>query len=302
MLAIMQVSGHTKQVSECEADPVMFQAQNPLDKTDSILATAPGSAPAGEAKQHRLMAVALALLIVALAVVLYRDFSPGTVEDADYDPPADTTPLSSAPAPATTVAPAVSTSAAPRSTRVAGKKIAAKTSPNPATAAKPEAPPMAVQAQRTVLPPLEVEVVAGDNHRTVRPGSNSVRLDLQPGVPPQTTAEPATEPGSDTAASSTRDAAEKVEMSSGEQLVTRTVRPNYPMLARQAKVQGSVVLQVLIGRDGVIQNLHVVSGPPILATAAQDAVRQWRFKPHMVGSETVETQAKITVNFTISTN
>ena len=51
-----------------------------------------------------------------------------------------------------------------------------------------------------------------------------------------------------------------------------------------------------------IQDLHVVSGPPILASAAQEAVRQWRFRPHFQGAEAVETQAKITVNFTISTN
>ena len=74
------------------------------------------------------------------------------------------------------------------------------------------------------------------------------------------------------------------------------------MLARQMKVQGSVVLQVLIGRDGLIQNLQVVSGPPILASAAREAVRQWHFKPHYEGTESVETQARITVNFTISTN
>jgi protein TonB len=68
------------------------------------------------------------------------------------------------------------------------------------------------------------------------------------------------------------------------------------------KVQGSVILQALIGRDGLIQDLQVVSGPPILATAAQEAVKQWHFKPHYQGAAPVETQAKITVNFTISTN
>jgi protein TonB len=85
-------------------------------------------------------------------------------------------------------------------------------------------------------------------------------------------------------------------------IVTSPVKPSYPMLARQMKVQGSVILLALIGKDGIIQNLRVVSGPHILASAAQDAVRQWHFKPHMEGAEAVETQAKITVNFTISTN
>jgi len=67
-------------------------------------------------------------------------------------------------------------------------------------------------------------------------------------------------------------------------------------------VQGSVILRAFIGRDGLIQDLRVVSGPPILASAAEEAVKQWHFKPHYVGTEAVETQAKITVNFTISTN
>ena len=76
----------------------------------------------------------------------------------------------------------------------------------------------------------------------------------------------------------------------------------HPMLARQMRVQGSVILQALIGRDGMIQNLRILSGPPILANAAEEAVRQWHFKPHYVGSQPVETRANITVNFTISTN
>ena len=101
----------------------------------------------------------------------------------------------------------------------------------------------------------------------------------------------------------TANAAERVQMSADtSDVVSRPVKPDYPLLARQMKVQGSVILQALIGRDGLIQDLRVVSGPPILATAAQDAVKQWHFKPHYQGSDAVETQARITVNFTISTN
>jgi protein TonB len=67
------------------------------------------------------------------------------------------------------------------------------------------------------------------------------------------------------------------------------------------KVQGSVVLDAVIGRDGTIQTLKIVSGPTILANAAMEAVRQWRFKPYLQAGEAVETEARITVNFTIST-
>ena len=74
------------------------------------------------------------------------------------------------------------------------------------------------------------------------------------------------------------------------------------MLAKQMKVQGSVVLQALIGRTGNIEDLRVLSGPSILSAAAMQAVKQWRFRPYYLSGEPVETQARITVNFTISTN
>jgi len=79
------------------------------------------------------------------------------------------------------------------------------------------------------------------------------------------------------------------------------VEPNYPLLAKQMKVQGAVVLEALIGRDGNIQDLHVLSGPTILSTAAREAVKQWRFRPYLQSGQAVETEARITVNFTIST-
>jgi protein TonB len=129
-----------------------------------------------------------------------------------------------------------------------------------------------------------------------------VKVDLQPGVPAQLSGS-ATDNASETAANVTTNAAERVQMSADTtDAVTHTVRPGYPLLARQMKIQGSVILRALISKEGTIQDLHVLSGPTILASAAQDAVRQWHFKPHYQGAEAVETQAKITVNFTISTN
>jgi protein TonB len=64
-------------------------------------------------------------------------------------------------------------------------------------------------------------------------------------------------------------------------------------------VQGSVVLKAVIGADGTIENLHVLSGPAILAVAAQQAVREWHFKPVLQNGQPVETMAKIVVNFSI---
>jgi periplasmic protein TonB len=131
-----------------------------------------------------------------------------------------------------------------------------------------------------------------------------VHVDLKPGSPPKPVTDASMAGNAPaTAASVTTNATERVQMSAGAaEVVGQPAQPGYPMLARQMRVQGSVLLQALIGRDGSIQDLHVLTGPAILANAAQEAVRQWRFKPHYIGNEAVETQAKITVNFTISTN
>ena len=137
----------------------------------------------------------------------------------------------------------------------------------------------------------------------LHPGSNSVRVDLQPGEPPQTIPDPPSASVASQTKANLTNASERVQISAdASEIVSHPVRPGYPMLAREMKVQGSVILQALISRDGAIQDLQVMSGPPILAGAAREAVKQWRFKPHYQGAEAVETQARITVNFTISTN
>ena len=93
---------------------------------------------------------------------------------------------------------------------------------------------------------------------------------------------------------------DRVQMSTDtRQALTRPVRPEYPLLARQMKVQGAVVLSVFIDKDGSIENLQVDSGPAILADAARAAVKQWRFKPYLQNGQPVATQARVTVDFTI---
>jgi protein TonB len=256
----------------------------------------------------------LCLLLLALSIVLWRDrdFWFPSAPEAETAPQVETPPVAKLAAPQPPPATAHRAKAAKPKHRVAAQQAAPEDVQPPApqvppqadNAAATDAPPAgATVTNRTVLPALEVEVVAGDKHRTIRPGSNSVRVDLQPSAPPEPANAASTAADSETAASVTSEAAEHVQMSATtSDAVAVPVRPNYPLLARQMKVQGSVILQALISKDGVIQNLRVVSGPRILASAAQDAVRQWHFKPHYEGSEAVETQAKITVNFTISTN
>jgi protein TonB len=71
-------------------------------------------------------------------------------------------------------------------------------------------------------------------------------------------------------------------------------------LARQARIQGQVVLQAEISKDGVIQNLRLVSGHPMLAPSAIEAVKQWKYKPYYLNGEPVEVETQITVNFSLA--
>jgi protein TonB len=95
---------------------------------------------------------------------------------------------------------------------------------------------------------------------------------------------------------------QRVRVSSGVSsgLLIRKVSPTYPPLARQARIQGTVVLQAQISKDGSIQNLQLISGHPMLAPAAIEAVKQWKYKPYLLNGEPVEVETQVQVNFTLA--
>jgi len=78
------------------------------------------------------------------------------------------------------------------------------------------------------------------------------------------------------------------------------VAPQYPPAAGRARIEGTVVLMAVIDKDGSVKDVRVESGLPLLAQAAIDAVRQWRYKPYMIDGEPVEVDSRITINFTLS--
>lgn len=228
------------------------------------------------------MLIALAVLLVALVAVVLKDW------DFWFPPVADETQALAAPRRSPVAAPATTAAnpAAARNDRAAAKPAEADSSAAPFTAT----------AERAALPPLQVEVVAGNRRTQVPARSNAIRLDMDTGA-----ASPASPPPAVSRAGAA--SSDRVQMSpQTQQNVSVTVPPDYPLLARQMKVQGAVILQALISREGSIQELQIVSGPTILAAAAREAVKQWRFKPYYQSGQPVETQARITVNFTISTN
>jgi len=78
------------------------------------------------------------------------------------------------------------------------------------------------------------------------------------------------------------------------------VQPQYPAIAKTARIQGTVVLEATISKSGSIEGLKAVSGPPMLYQAAIDAVRQWRYKPYMLNGEPVEVGTTVNVVFTLN--
>lgn len=243
----------------------------------STVGTSKGRLPV-ETHQSRKLLLALVLLLIAIGAVLVADRqfwfgSDQIILDSDGMEPTETTSPKSAPV--------ADKPAHPAPVPAAKKRFTAANSAQPKAANS-----AAVATPRTVLPALDVEVVAGNAHRTTHPGTNPSKLEITPsGL------------GSDRTEGTNRAVTNAVE----RDRFSAAAQPpaSYPALAQHMNVQGSVVLQALIGVDGIIQDLHVLSGPAILAAAAQQAVREWRFKPVLQNGQPVETKANIVVNFTI---
>jgi TonB family protein len=92
---------------------------------------------------------------------------------------------------------------------------------------------------------------------------------------------------------------QRVRVSSGVSsgLQIHRVNPVYPMEARQARIQGTIILEAQISKEGKIVNLRLISGPPELAPAAMGAVQRWRYRPYLLQGVPVEVDTQIQVNF-----
>lgn len=82
-----------------------------------------------------------------------------------------------------------------------------------------------------------------------------------------------------------------------EKLVTHRVDPDYPAAARRQNLQGVIVLDVVVGSDGAVVEMHPVNGPEILAHAAMEAMRWWRFEPYRVNGQPVVAETTVAMEF-----
>lgn len=89
----------------------------------------------------------------------------------------------------------------------------------------------------------------------------------------------------------------KISQGVSQGLLIKKVTPRYPQNALSMRIQGAVVLEATINKEGNISNLKMLSGDATLGRAAAEAVKQWRYKPYYLNGEPVEIQTQITVNF-----
>jgi periplasmic protein TonB len=97
---------------------------------------------------------------------------------------------------------------------------------------------------------------------------------------------------------------QRVRLSSGDaqKLRVKGVNPAYPKKARAKRIQGQVLLRILISREGDVREVTVVSGDPLLASAAADTVKQWKYRPYLLGDQPFEVESIVPVNFKLSGN
>ena len=94
----------------------------------------------------------------------------------------------------------------------------------------------------------------------------------------------------------------RVRISSGvaSALIVKKVAPLYPEKAREEHVEGTVLLHVMIDKEGNVQHVDLISGHPLLAPAAIEAVRQWRYQPYLLNNRPVDVDTQVSVNFTLA--
>jgi protein TonB len=185
------------------------------------------------------------------------------------------------------VAPARATAPQPPAPRVNASRPISNLSPDGRVIAPPSIPQSIDPVTEAAPPPVdlrELGVSGGTGDRFARNGIlNSIGTGIIPVVQPPP---PAPRPL-------------RISRMMEGNLIYR-VQPEYPYLAKMARVQGAVVLHATISKQGAIEDLQVVSGAPMLVKAALDAVRQWRYRPYFLNDEPVEVDTQVTVNFVLS--
>jgi protein TonB len=182
-------------------------------------------------------------------------------------------PESSAPESVNPAAPTTEIDQSQAATNSATNIADSNASNQPPSAATPENEPQKTASVQTA------------KQNTTHPGTNPALVHTSGSVP----ATAATKPPSN-------DLLEVSEEFADDQIVHR-VHPTYPKQARARKLHGTVVLQAIVNKQGKVDSLQLISGDPMLAQAAADAVKQWRYKPYSHNGEPTDFQTRVSVEF-----
>jgi len=262
----------------------------------------------GRSKKLFLVAVAV-LALAAAAYFGWTKFSgahPNRVQQQATPPPQQGTTPAAELAPLSTPAKSVSTGTTNRAS-----------GPTPVTAAKPSAiqtdqssSPASPAARIAVNPEPETKKTPAAPIQ-VKAGSARVKGQTQTEEPASQAPSPLTVATADDAglsglvaspASTAQPVLARIRISQGvsQGLLIKRVQPKYPANALAGHAQGAVQIEATVDKEGKVVNPKVVSGDPILARAALEAVRQWRYKPYYLDGEPVEIQTQITINFKLN--
>jgi protein TonB len=285
------------------------QISSSVSVSDAPTFAALGEAESGGSGQSKKILIA-AVIILALGALGYFGYGKlGTSSPASTPPPVSTRPDSGQPAPV----PASSAVATPSTSMPDRASSTTQTSaPKPAPPDKPSAGTGNSPVSRISLSPepatkqpdsapISAPIVVKSN--TVKPKTHGQTEESAPPLP--SSLEVASADDSNLSglmqSSSNVDrpslAALKISQGVSQGLLIKQVQPKYPRAALTAHATGAVQIQATINKEGVVTNLKVLSGDPILASAALEAVRQWRYKPYYLDGDPVEIQTQITVKF-----
>jgi periplasmic protein TonB len=274
------------------------------------MSTEPAS---GGNKKTILIAAAVLVAVAAIGYVGWTKMqSAGGPSVAPIASPrtAPVQPQATALPPSQTPAQVVASTTAPTQTESAlpieqGPDITLSTDARPPAAKKPTsivAPNTIIRTQPDA--PQSTPLVVKNEAPAPAPPSPAEQEPMQPPAPGSLDTSNANNQAisgimSTTPATLPHQAAQQLKVSQGvsQGLLIKSVSPVYPALARQMRVQGSVELLANIGKDGSITKVSAISGDGVLARAAIDAVKQWKYKPYYLDDQPVEIQTQITVNF-----
>ena len=261
-----------------------------------------------EASHKKLPFIIVAAAIVLIATAYYSWNRMNSKSQVPAQPPATTTAPATPQAPESKPSAAVPVAAVPSATAVIPHATETVQTPAPSSSKVSESPKASANSPSSASskpaaeePSVEPIMVKSSTARPAAPKPAEPESVQAPDLALSAGSGETTISGlvASTPTNVPKAAPQTVKISQGvsQGLLSKRVAPQYPAQAQQMRIQGSVELMATISKEGTISDVKVVSGHPILAKAAVDAVRQWKYKPYFLNGEPVEIQTQVTVKF-----